>query len=235
MLSPDNTQIVYTEGDAALLETEVVLMDVNGRRRQVLTSGANVFGGIPTFSPSGMRVAYAEWLVEGGERRHTAPQIAIRDLRTGEKVQITGGTRETWRPVFSPDESRLAYIARSSGQYDLFIYDFADGSERQLTSTPFDEWDPAFAPDGGKLVFAARPEQNWDLFEITLGDGISRRLTQTKGDEWDPAFTRSGDALLFGGRFGFLEAVFRMPVDADSQGRSTADTSVEAVNEGSGR
>jgi Tol biopolymer transport system component/lysophospholipase L1-like esterase len=211
-LSRDNTKILFTEGSADVLQTEVVLMKVDGSDRRVLTEGATVFGGIATLSPSNTKVAYAEWSYDPQSGKYSNSQIVILDLASGTKTLVTPPDRESWRPVFSPDETTLVYIAKSDGQFDVYLHDLPTGRERPLTRTPFEEWDPQFSPSGDHVVYAAHPDDNWDLFLHTLATGQTVRLTKTKGDEWDPSFTPDGSAVLFGGRFGLLEAIFALPL-----------------------
>ena len=120
---------------------------------------------------------------------------------------ITPEGRECWRPVFSPNDRFLAFIAKSDGQFDLFLYDLETGSERRLSNTPFDEWDPQFGLDGSQIVYAAHSNGNWDLFLQDIESGRTARLTVTKGDEWDPTFI-DDHTIAFAGRFGSMEAIF---------------------------
>ena len=210
MLSKDNRRVLFTEGSAEAMRTEIVIADIDDGRRTVITGDPNVFGAIPVFSPSNIRVAYAEWSFRGSDA--TLPRIAVFDLTTGEKSYLTRTDQESWRPIFSPDERRLAYIAKSNGQFDVYVHDFGTGQATRLTNTEFDEWDPQFTPDGARLVFAAKEDGNWDLFAYDLESRGCERLTKTKGDEWDPSVSSDGRELLFAGRFGSLEAIFKMPL-----------------------
>lgn len=215
MLSSDNSRVVFTEGAAESHRTKVVIMNLDGSSRKVITDGRNEFGAIPRFSPSNLKLAYAGWGTDSSGNL-TNPQIMVLDLLTGARNAITDSARESWRPVFSPDESAIVYISKTIGQFDLFSYDLKSGKETQLTTTPFDEWDPQWSPDGRRIVYAARADANWDLFLLDLPTRSVERLTATKGDEWDPAFSAKGDSLFFAGRFGSLEAVFRRSVSASN-------------------
>jgi Tol biopolymer transport system component len=169
-----------------------------------------VFGAIPTFSRSNRYITYAEWTYDDPSRTFSAPRIVVLDVFSGDKEYVTSANRETWRPVFSPDETRIYYIAKAQGQFDVYSYDLRERTERQLTHTPFDEWDPQVSPDSSHLVYAAKVDDNWDLFLMEIASGSTRRLTKTKGDEWDPSFSHDGSSLLFAGRFGLRESLFTM-------------------------
>jgi TolB protein len=214
MLSRDGSQILFTQGASGSLQTDVVVMNLDGSGRTVLTPGPYEFGAIPTFSRSNTKIAYAGWEYEPATRKYSQAQIVVLDVITGQRKRLTAGNREAWRPVFFPDETSLVYIATSpsSKGFDLYAYELATGVERQLTQTDFDEWDPQVSPDGARIVYAARPDGNWDLFIRDMATGNTTRLTQTTGDEWDPSFAPDGTSIVYGGRFGLLEGIFGMPV-----------------------
>ncbi len=214
MLSSDNSRVLFTEGSAESHRTKIVVMNLDGSKRTMITADPDQFGAIASFSPSNLKLAYAGWSSDPSTGELTNPQIIIVDLVTGDRRAITASNRESWRPVFSPDESSVTYISKFDGQFDVCVFDLTTGKERRLTLTPFDEWDPQYAPDGRRIAYAAHADGNWDLFLLDLDTSQASRLTSTRGEEWDPSFAADGRSLFFGGRFGFLEAIFRMHVSA---------------------
>jgi Tol biopolymer transport system component/lysophospholipase L1-like esterase len=219
MLSRDNSRVIFTQGDAEALQTDVVIANVDGSQRTVVTAGPYVFGAIPSFSPSNTMVTYAEWTYDPVTKSYSNSQIVVQDLFSGRRTLVTSSATESWRPVFSPDAKRLLYISKSAGQFDVHEFDLTSGVDRQLTHTSFDEWDPQFCPSGDCFVYSAHKDNNWDLFRFTFTTGEIRRLTQTRGDEWDPSVSPDGGTLLFAGRFGLLEAVFKVPFAASGDSR----------------
>lgn len=203
-------RLAFTIGDQERGDTRVVVSDLAARSRRVVTDGSDEFGAIPSFSPDGARLAYAGWSADPRSGRFTTPRIVVADLATGSKEVLTDGRSEAWRPVFSPDGRRIAYIAKVGEQFELFIRDLATGNVRRLTDTPFDEWDPQFSPDGRTLVYAAREAGNWDLFLLDVDTGRKTQLTRTRGDEWDPSFTPDGRQVIYGGEYGIFRGIYRI-------------------------
>ncbi len=174
----------------------------------MLTPGESVFGAIPSFSHTGRQVAFAEWALDSRSQAFSYPRIAVLDLASSRKTYLTSGERECWRPVFSPTDTELAYIEKSTdGQFDVQLYDLTTGVQTRLTETPYDEWDPQFTPDGRAVVYAAKANGSWDLFTIDISTRQVTRLTTTRGDEWDPFVSPDGRRLLYGGRFGSFEVI----------------------------
>ncbi|GJM64944.1 hypothetical protein [Persicobacter diffluens] len=203
-----NDKLVFTEGDQATLQTNVVMMNPDQSERIVITSSPTEFGAIPYFSPDGGKLTYPEWTVdeEGG---FTNPQIVILDLKNEEKQYITTDAYESWRPVFSPDGSSVAYISKQvEEQFDVFLYDLEKEEVMKITETPYDEWDPSFSWDGKKVAYAGFYSDNWDLFVYSIEEGYSERITTTKGDEWDPAFHPDNKRIIYAGEYGLNNGIY---------------------------
>ena len=210
--SPDGNMIVFTEGDQSLNRTKVALMDINGRERLYLTPEKNTYGAIPSFDWSGNKIAYAEWLEI--DNKLTNPYLVIYDLSTKEKTQITSDKFESWRPIFSPDNERVYYIAKNkSNVFDIYEYSISNETTRNLTQSNYDEWDPAVSKDGKRLVYAGKKNGNWDLFMIDLDSGKKIQLTESKGDEWDPSFSNDGAYLYYAATYGLRNGIFRIPIN----------------------
>ena len=213
-LSPDQTQIAFTQGDAASLETRVVTMNLDGSNRIIHTAGDTEFGAIPSFSPDGNRLAYACWdRAEDGQ--YSSPNLCLLDLSSGEKSTLLAHEDELWRPAWTPDGQHLIYIRKHTGHFDLFQLDLASGEQVQLTDTDYDEWDPSVSSDGRYVVYAGRKEGNWDLFVLDRDSLTSRQVTSTQGDEWDPTFSHRDARLLYAGEFGPFQGILEAPLIAE--------------------
>jgi len=215
MMSRDGARLTFTEGDPETFQTKVQVADINDiNKRIIITKGDDVFGAIPCFSPDDKFLAYAEWQ-RISKTQYSNPQIVTVNLTTNEKRYLTKADHESWRPVFSPDGKRLAYIAKYQKQFDLYLCQIESGREDRITWTPFDEWDPHFSPDGRYIVYSAKPDGNWDLFVYDLKIGETYRLTRSKGDEWDASFSPTGDRVIYAGRFGLIEGIYEKRFSPD--------------------
>lgn len=200
-------QLFFTVGDQAAQMTRVWTADAHARNPTPLDPDSSRCSAIPAASPDGHQVAYAEWPCG---QPNVASQVVVVNRRTGARVTPRLIGKNAWRPAFSPDGRRLAYIASVDGQLDVFECTLATGDCRQLTHTPFDEWDPMYAPDGERLAYSARANGNWDLFLLDLTTLTSRPLTSTIGDEWDAAFSPNGSTLVFGGEYGLVRGIYSL-------------------------
>lgn len=206
--SPDGKQIVFTEGEQSLNKTKVAIMDISTNNRRYITNDVNTYGAIPAYNYQGDKITYAEWFVI--DEKLTNPYIVVHDLTTQQKQTITTDEYESWRPIFSPDDKKLFYIARNNNQFDIYEYVFKNNSRRNLTKSNYDEWDAAISRDGKRLVYAGRKNNNWDLFLIDIESGQKIQLTDSKGDEWDPTFSPCGKFIYYAGTYGLRNGIFRM-------------------------
>ncbi|MDB4398779.1 GDSL-type esterase/lipase family protein [Akkermansiaceae bacterium] len=209
-LSNDGSKVIFTSGFAHTHRTEVVLMNLDGSKRRIITNAPNEYGSIPVFSSSNKLIAYAQWEWVQKVDNFTTSRIVVRDTETDKVDLISNPNRESWRPVFSPDEATVVYISRVDENFDLIAHDRDTGEEKQLTKTPYDEWDPQFSPDGKSIVYAARKEGNWDLFLLKLEDNSVTQLTRTDSDEWDPSVSPDGKTIYFASESGLIDAIYSM-------------------------
>jgi Tol biopolymer transport system component len=210
-LNESQNRVFFTEGNQEAGTTKVGSMQLDGSKRTYLT-GPNYFGAIPALNPSRTRIAFPEWTMnEFGQ--FTNPTIVIADLESYGKISITSDNYESWRPVFSANDSSIFYISkRESGNYDIYQYDFATRTETNLTNSPFDEWDPFVSPEGRNLVYAGFKENNWDIFLLDVKSRKITQLTRTLGNEWDTTFSPDGRHIYYAGVYGFMNGIFRLKI-----------------------
>ena len=130
------------------------------------------------------------------------PQVWIKNLATGDPIQITFGDLPAVRPRWSAQGDRIIY-SRSGG--GIWSVPPLGGEPRQIVK---DGWNADVSPDGRRLVF----ERAGQIF-IAGADGVGasqlprlpRRLIDHYGDSW-PTFSPDGKsvAVFLGeqGRYG---------------------------------
>lgn len=243
--SPDGARVAFRSnasnlvpGDTAGLG-DIFVKDLgSGAIMRVSTAadGTQGLGGSsidPVFSPDGTRVAFASFasnLVPGDTNR--APDIFLKDLATGavtristsaDGAQANGGS---YRPVFSPDGSQLAFASDASNLApgdsnrfrDIFVKNLVTG-ETILVSTSADQsqgngasYDPEFSPDGTKVAFVSSASNlvirdTNGLNDIFIKNIVNAAIAnvsrgpngaQANGASYDPTFSPDGAKLAFG-------------------------------------
>ncbi|HEX3672401.1 MAG TPA: S9 family peptidase [Candidatus Cybelea sp.] len=131
----------------------------------------------PAIAPNKTHVALIAIRQDAAHAAETNDLVSV-DLRSGVVTMLVRGS-DVAVPRWSPDGSRLAYIARPSGSatHQLVIRQ-EDGRATQLTHVGGDVIDEAWSPDGRRLAFvAADPPQNSPFFYAGDNDYTATALT----------------------------------------------------------
>ncbi len=122
-----------------------------GRSLTRLTTNGSSFH--PAISRDGKMLAYAAAI--GGPNRN----IWIQQVAGGKAIQITHEEEGAVRPVFSPDETQIAYESHG-GIYEVPTL---GGAARLITSEGYFE---RYTPDGSNIVFMRDVQEGSRLFTV---------------------------------------------------------------------
>ena len=118
-------------------------------------------------SPDGKHIAYVRVvgdIMTDGTRR----SVWLVDAATGVQSPLLDGSAS--RPRWSPDGSRVAYIATVDGKPQLFVHWMATGRNARITGLPDAPADMTWSPDGRRIAFTMFiPEDG-----ATLGTGVAK-------------------------------------------------------------
>ena len=190
---------------------EVVLLDINTRKKQIITAGG-MGEGNPRFSPDGKRVLFLS-AVPGSGR-----QVFVAEPATMAVARLTSVAAGVMDPVWSPDGSEILFASAGDGEksvkaataeavviedfgykFDgggfirqdhlhLWVVSVKDGALRKITDGDYDYLHHAWSPDGGKVIcVSARFHSKKDSIASDLilvdasGSCLMERLTK---DEW---------------------------------------------------
>ena len=167
----------------------------------------------PSLSPDGRRLAFVS--DAGG-----TPQIWIKNLATGDPVQLTFGDVPASRPRWIPQGDRIVYSTVGSG---IWSVPSLGGEPHQIVT---DGRNADLSRDGRRLVF----ERAGEIF-IAAADGSGTRVLPRRprslnpyfGDSW-PTFSPDGESIaLFVAEEGRYGDYWILPSNGDAPRRVTTD------------
>lgn len=149
----------------------------------------------PTLSPDGSHVAFS-WLAQTGGTYH----IFVRPIASDSLLQITQGSNNEFRPVWSPVGDQIVYARIQDGVgCELLSVSSVGGPPRHVADCDKDDGDNlAWSPDGKILAMKAPGSKGIDF--MTMADGTIRHFTEVPPSEYldsDPAFSPDGTFLAF--------------------------------------
>jgi len=177
--SPTGTQIAFESTRSG--NSDIWVMDADGRNPRDLTPKSLEWDGDPAWSPGGNRIAFTS--MRDGNR-----EIYLMNADGTGLLNITNNRADDFDPTWSPDGQLVAFV--SNRDRNLEIYETNDRFLlKRLTHDPGFDAFPAFSPDGRWIAFSTDRGDvgNRDLHYMSAnGDGSgSFELTQAPG--WDQA------------------------------------------------
>lgn len=162
-----------------------------GKPQQIF-SARQATQGSPTFSPDGSRVAFVSDK-DGSAKIYVIqipePGASLKDIKA---TLISKANRENSAPSWSPDGTKLAYCSKTSGDRQIWIYDFDTKKEKQITQGTGHKENPSWAPNSLHLVFNSTEPKNSELFIINLNQAEATKITSGGGEKrfpnWEPRF-----------------------------------------------
>jgi dipeptidyl aminopeptidase/acylaminoacyl peptidase len=162
----------------------------------------------PQISPDGRTIAYVRKSndIMTDKARQT---IWLVDTATGQQRPLLAGAGSYFSPRWSPDGSRLAYVAADGGGPQLYVRWMASGESARITGLPDGPDSMAWSPDGRRIAYS--------MFVPDEGPKLGKAPDKPEGAKWaDPlqvidmvTYRADGAGYLKAG----YEQIFWVPAD----------------------
>jgi DNA-binding SARP family transcriptional activator len=141
-----------------------------------------------------------------------AYRLDVAGAKTARTIDTVAG-HATAEAAWSPDGSRIAWVARvgSERQLEVFV-SLADGSEpRNVSRHPADDSHIAWSSDGELLAFTSTRDGNAELYAMGVRENRLWRLTRDPAQDDRGSFSRNGRLIAFESTRGGSAGVYVMP------------------------
>ena len=130
-----------------------------------------------------------------GERQY---KIKISDSDGFNSQILFSSSEPLMSPVWSPDNSRIAYVSFENGHSEIFIkHPFSRRKTVRLPTFDGIASAPSWHPDGDKLVLTLSKKGNKDIYIYHLKTKKLKRITSHKSIDTEGSFSPDGKELVF--------------------------------------
>jgi Tol biopolymer transport system component/predicted Ser/Thr protein kinase len=158
-----NGILAYRTGESG---GRLVWRDRGGKELETVGDPGNY--GNPILSPSGDRLAY-----NLSDARNGKGDVWIRDLARGVNSRFSLGPGNNFRPLWSPDGSRIVFSSDREGAIDLYEKSTqGQGGEKLLLHSDEAKFGTSWSRDGRFIAYSSQnPKSGFDLWALpTFGD-----------------------------------------------------------------
>jgi hypothetical protein len=165
----------------------------------------------PAVSPDG------DWIAYSKNGRATS-ELWVMDRRSPSvRRRLWGGPGrfdQAFLPAWSPDGTRLAWVAwRSGGYRDILVIDVATGAVTAVTDDRALEDNPRWTPDGRHLLFTSDRTGIANVYAHDLADGRLWQVTNSAGNVFELAVSPDGRRLAYVDFVGTGGDLFELDLD----------------------
>ena len=114
-------------------------------------------------------------------------------------VELTHNSVDDYEPTWSPDGSRIAFVSKRTGDYEIYVMNIDGSDVKRITDNP-KGWDfsPAWSPDSKKIAFASQRPGNFQIYVMNAdSSGGVVQLTKIKDISINPAWSPDGSKIAF--------------------------------------
>ncbi len=191
--SPDGKRIVFQsdrDNDKGH-NIEIYVMDADGSNQLNLTKNLTSDTD-PAWSPDGKRIVFSAQ--REGHVVHNLDiiyEIYVMDADGANQHRLTENRNNDWRPVWSPDGKRIAFMADRKGDainFDIYVMDADGGNQQKLTNHR--DWDgsPSWSPDSQRIVFNSNRDGKSEIYVMDADGGNKQNLTNNPHSDFGPAW-----------------------------------------------
>lgn len=178
--------------------SNIVFYDRSGKRVGG-TLGERALYNQTVISPDGSRVAVVK-----ADLSNESNDVYVLDIASGSSARLTTSARRDFvqSPVWSPDGSRIAYVAMRKGQEGIYMRAAnGQGAEELVYKNPgaflnLSDW----SRDGKSLTFAFSDMKGGTLYTLPLDGGPDRKaieIFKTEMQVFGPHFSPDGRFLAY--------------------------------------
>jgi Tol biopolymer transport system component len=155
--SPDGTRILFQsdrDGFWQLYELEVS----TGTTRVVSDGTLDDHDG--SYSNDAQQVVFRSYQADG------TSVVYLMNADGSDLIPVSDPSSDALNPVWSPDDSLIAYQSALDGDLDVYVYEISTGTTRKITDNTLGDYAPTWLCDTNTLVFTSDVTTDANLFSV---------------------------------------------------------------------
>jgi Tol biopolymer transport system component len=145
--------------DSYKTRQNLLRFDVDNMQSPVVLTTGEARDRQPIVSPDGRLVLFSS-------SRSGNLDLWMRDLQTGELLQVTDDTADDWDPAFTPDGQQILWSSSRSGNLEVWSMNLDGSGARQVTQTNVNAENPTATADGEWIFYASSDPESPGLWGI---------------------------------------------------------------------
>ncbi len=192
-------------------------------------TGADLFGlevaTDPQIAPDGRTIAYVRRSNDIMTDRARVSIWSI-DVASGQQMPLVDGPGMYAQPRWSPDGSKLAYVASADGKQgaQLFVRWLRSGQTARITSLPATPHAIAWSPDGSRIAFA--------MFVADAAPTLGKAPAKPPGANWAEPLQVIDDVVYRTDEGGYRKPGFQQIFQVPAEGGAPVQLTFGARNAG---
>ncbi len=144
----------------------------------------------PRLNPGADRIAFSS------NRNGGDYDIFAVDWNGANLVALTDNNSDDVDAVWSPNGSRLAFVAYRDGQAEVYVMNSTGSAVTRLTNNSAYDGTPAWSPDGAKIAFTSRRTGSYQVW-VMNADGTGPHELTNQLNAYDPAWSPDGSQIAY--------------------------------------
>ena len=154
-------------------------------------------------------------------KRGSTHELQIADS-DGFNAQTIFSSREPIiSPAWSPDGTKLAYVAFDQKKPTVYVQTLATGQRQTVANFKGNNSAPAWSPDGRQLALVLSRDGYSQIYSLNADGSAVKRLTHSTSIDTEPNWSPDGRYLLFTSDRGGSPQIYRMPANGGEAARLT--------------